>query len=105
MGHGGAPGLIAQDSWRQTRAQASGPSESAASGQQAKFAERFVSRFPGDTGVKFLIDNLGREKIAFARNGCAERAHNSQRVSVRSPTGTPHDRGVGDVLAEEGGKV
>ena len=33
------------------------------------------------------------------------RAQNSQRVSMRSPTGTPHDRGVGNVLAEEGGEV
>ena len=59
----------------------------------------------GDASVKFMIDNLGRDKVTFARNGFAERAQNSQRVSVRSPTGTPHDRCVGNVLTEEGGKV
>ena len=52
--------------------------------------------------MKLLIDNLGRDKVAFARDGFTERAQNSQRLSTRSPTGTPHDRGVGDVLAEEG---
>ena len=55
--------------------------------------------------MKFLTDNLGRDKVAFQRDGFAERAQNSQRVSMRSPIGTPHDRGVGNVLAEEGGKV
>ena len=61
--------------------------------------------FQGDTGVKFLLNNLGREKVTFARNGFAERARNCQRVSMRSPMGTPHNRDVGNVLMEEGGKV
>ena len=61
--------------------------------------------FKGDTGVKFLTDNLDRDKVTFERNEIAERAQNGQRVSVRSPVGAPHDRGVGDVLTEEGGKV
>ena len=30
---------------------------------------------------------------------------NGQRVGMRSPIGTPDDRGVRDVLAEKGGKV
>ena len=55
--------------------------------------------------MKLLIDNIGKDKGTFARNGFAERAQNSQRVSVRSPTGTPHDRGVGNVVTEEGRKV
>ena len=56
--------------------------------------------FQRDTGVKFLIDNLGRDKVTFARNECAETAQNCERVSMRSPTGTPHDRGAGKVLTE-----
>ena len=59
----------------------------AASGQQAAFPD-----FQGDAG----------DKVAFAHDGLTERVHNGQR---RSPIGTPHNRGVGDVLAEEGGKV
>ena len=55
--------------------------------------------------MKFLVDNLNRDKVTFARNGFAERSQNSQRVSVRSPMGTPHDRGAGNVLTKEGGKV
>ena len=55
--------------------------------------------------MKFLIDNLGRDKVTFASNGFAERAQNSQLVSVKSPIETPHDRGVGNVLTEEGRKV
>ena len=51
------------------------------------------------------MDNLSGDKVTFARDGFTERAHNGQRVSMRSPTGTPHNRCVGDVLAEEGGKV
>ena len=43
--------------------------------------------------------------VAFARDGFAERAQNGQRVRVRSPIGTPHDRGVGDVLAEKGSQM
>ena len=61
--------------------------------------------FQGDAGVKFLIDDFSRDKVAFARDGFIERAQNGQRVSVRSPVGAPHDWGVGDVLTEEGGKV
>ena len=44
---------------------------------------------------------FSRGNVAFARDGFAERAQNGQRV----PTGTPHDRGVGDVLTEEGSQV
>ena len=55
--------------------------------------------------MKFLTDNLGGDKVTFARSGFAERAQNSERVSERSPIGTPHDRGVGNVLTEEGGRV
>ena len=55
--------------------------------------------------MKFLIDNLGRDKVAFARDGFTERAQKSKHVSMRSPMGTPHNRGVGSVLAEERGKV
>ena len=38
--------------------------------------------------MKFLIDDLGRDKVTFATNGFAERV-----------------RGVGNVLTEEGGEV
>ena len=61
--------------------------------------------FKGGASMKFLIDSLSRDKVTFATNGFAERAQNSQRVSMTSPTNTPHDRGVGNVLTEEGGKV
>ena len=44
--------------------------------------------------MKFLMDNLGGDKVAFARDRFTERAQNSQRVSMRSPIGTP--------LAEKG---
>ena len=52
-----------------------------------------------------MEDDFGRGNVAFARDGFAERAQNGQRVRVRSPIGTPHDRGVGDVLAKEGSQV
>ena len=81
----------------QERERAQGPSKNwhsgskesgrAASANKPEFAER----------CKFLIGNLVSDKVTFARNGFAERAQNSQRV-------TPHDRGVGNVLAEEGGE-
>ena len=78
----------------------------AASGQQGpNLPGAAFPDFQGDAGMKFLTDNLGRDKVAFARDGFAERAQNSLRVSMRSPTGTPLDRGVGDFLAEERGKV
>ena len=51
------------------------------------------------------MDDLGRDKVTFARNGFAERAQNTQRVPVRSPIGTPHNRCVGNVLTEEGGEM
>ena len=35
----------------------------------------------------------------------SERAQNGHSVPVESPTGDPNDRGVGNVLSEEGGKV
>ena len=38
--------------------------------------------------MKFLIDNLGRDKVSFARDGFTERTETSQRVSMRSPIGT-----------------
>ena len=52
-----------------------------------------------------MIDDLGRDKVTFARNGFAERAQNSRSVSVSSPTGTPHNRGAGNFLSEEGGEA
>ena len=45
-----------------------------------------------------MEDDFGRGNVAFG-------AQNGQRVRVRSPIGTPHDRGVGDVLAKEGSQV
>ena len=51
-----------------------------------------------------MEDDFGRGNVAFARDGFAEKAQNGQRVRVRSPIGTPHDRGVGDVLAKEGSR-
>ena len=74
--------------------------QSPKSGQQAAFPD-----VQGDAGMKFLIDNLSRDKVAFARDGFTERVQNGQCVSVRSPVGAPHDRGVEDLLTEEGGKV
>ena len=41
--------------------------------------------FQGGVGVKFLIDDLSRDKVAFARDGFTESGQNGQRVSVRSP--------------------
>ena len=61
--------------------------------------------FQRDAGVQSMEDDFGRGDVAFARGGFAERAQNGQRVRVRSPIGTPHDRGVGDVLAKEGSQV
>ena len=52
-----------------------------------------------------MENHFGRGKVAFARDGFTERAQNGQRVLVRSPIGTPHDRGVGNVLAKEGSQV
>ena len=52
-----------------------------------------------------MENDFSRGNVAFARDGFAERAQNGQRVRVRSPIGTPHDRGVGDVLTEEGSQV
>ena len=50
-------------------------------------------------------NDFSRGDVAFARDGFAERAQNGQRVRVRSSIGTPHDRGVGDVLAKKGSQV
>ena len=50
-------------------------------------------------------NDFSRSDVAFARNGFAERAQNGQHVGVRSPIGTPHDRGVGDVLAKKSSQV
>ena len=52
-----------------------------------------------------MKDDFSRGDVAFARDGFAERAQNGQRVGVRSPIGTPHDRGVGDVLAKKSGQM
>ena len=70
-----------------------------------EFAERCVSRFQGDVGVKSLIDDLSRDAMAFARDGFAERAQHGKSVTMRPPAGAPDDRCVGDVLEEEGGEV
>ena len=43
--------------------------------------------------LQSLIHDLSRDDVAFPRDGFAERAQNGQRVSVRSPTCTPDDRG------------
>ena len=43
--------------------------------------------FQGGAGVEFLRDNLGGDKLAFARDRFTERVQNGQRVSVRSPVG------------------
>ena len=52
-----------------------------------------------------LEHDLTRDEVALARGGFTERAQNSQRVSVRSPTGAPDDRGVENVLAEKRGEM
>ena len=52
-----------------------------------------------------MENDFSRDNVAFSRDGFAERAQNGQRVGVRSPIGTPHDRGVGDVLPKEGSQV
>ena len=52
-----------------------------------------------------MKDNLSRSNVAFARDGFAKRAQNGQRVGVRSPIGTPHDRGVGDILTKKSSQV
>ena len=52
-----------------------------------------------------MKDDISRSNVAFARDGFAERAQNGQRVGVRSPIGTPHDRGVGDVLTKKSSQV
>ena len=64
-----------------------------------------VAPFPdllGDAGKQPLEHDLSGDEVAFARD---ERAQNGQRVSVKSPTGAPDDRGVGNVLTEERGEV
>ena len=58
-----------------------------------------------DARVQPVENDFSRGNVAFARDGFAERAQNGQRVRVRSPIGTPQDRGVGDVLTEEGSQV
>ena len=58
-----------------------------------------------DARVQPVENDFSRSNVAFARDGFAERAQNGQRVGVRSPTGAPHDRGVGDVLAEKSSQV
>ena len=58
-----------------------------------------------DARVQPVEYDFSRSNVAFARDGFAERAQNGQRVGVRSPMGTPHDRGVGDVLSKEGSQV
>ena len=58
-----------------------------------------------DARVQPVENDFSRGNVAFVRDGFAERAQNGQRVRVRSPIGTPHDRGVGDVLTEEGSQV
>ena len=77
----------------QTETLIQGP-ESLEGPQEANKPNAPLPDFQGETCVKFLIDNLGRDKVTFARNGVAERAQKSQRVAVRSPIGTPHDRGA-----------
>ena len=52
-----------------------------------------------------MENDFSRGDVAFARDGFAERAQNGQRVGVRSPIGTPHNRGVGDILAKKGSQV
>ena len=52
-----------------------------------------------------MKDDISRSNVAFARDGFAERAQNGQRVGVRSPIGTPHDRGVGDILTKKSSQV
>ena len=56
-------------------------SRRAASGQQARICRALCFQIS-------MVDNLGRDKVTFARDGFAERAQNSQRVSMRSPIGT-----------------
>ena len=58
-----------------------------------------------DARVQPVENDFSRGDVAFARDGFAERAQNGQRVRVRSPIGTPHNRGVGDVLAKKGSQV
>ena len=58
-----------------------------------------------DARVQPVENDFSRGNVAFARDGFAERAQNGQRVRVRSAIGTPHDRGVGHVLTEEGSQV
>ena len=55
--------------------------------------------------MQSVKDDFSRSDVAFARNGFAERAQNGQRVGVRSPIGTPHDRGVRDVLEEKSSQM
>ena len=52
-----------------------------------------------------MKDDISRSNVAFARDGFAKRAQNGQRVGVRSPIGTPHDRGVGDILTKKSRQV
>ena len=58
-----------------------------------------------DARVQPVENDFSRCNVAFARDGFVERSQNGQRVRARSPIGTPHDRGVGDVLTEEGSQV
>ena len=58
-----------------------------------------------DARVQPVENDFSRGDVAFARDGFAERAQNGQRDRVRSPIGTPHDLGVGDVLAKKGSQV
>ena len=58
-----------------------------------------------DARVQTVENDLSRGDVAFARDRFAERAQNGQRVGVRPTIGTPHDWGVGDVLAKKGGQV
>ena len=71
-------------------------------------SERDMSRGrtrPHKTAASEREHDLRRDEIAFARDGFTERAQNGHSVPVGSPIGAPNDRGVGNVLSEEGGKV
>ena len=58
-------------------------------------------------GLRFQIFRmvLAETKLRLRAMDLLRERKNSQRISVRSPTGTPHNRGAGNMLTEEGGKV
>ena len=88
-----------------TRETASGKPDTERKGPQRGLGIQIQVGRESCHGPAGSANDFSRSDVAFARNGFAERAQNGQHVGVRSPIGTPHDRGVGDALAKKSCQV